>query len=44
MPARAAILNMVNSTGYYGSLKCTQKGSDYEKKTVIHINKNFEIQ
>jgi hypothetical protein len=31
-PARAAILNMVNSTGYYGCLKCTQKGSDYETK------------
>ena len=31
-PARAAILNMVNSTGYYGCLKCSQEGINYETK------------
>ena len=34
-PARAAILNMVNSTGYYGCLKCSQKGINYETKRGI---------
>ena len=29
-PARAAILNMINSTGYYGCLKCCQKGNVIE--------------
>ena len=31
-PARAAILNMVNSTGYYGCLKCSQQGTCVETK------------
>jgi hypothetical protein len=37
-PARAAILNMVNSTGYYGCLKCLQEGTNYEtKKGIINV-------
>jgi hypothetical protein len=33
-PARAAILNLKNSTGYFGCLKCYQSG-----KNVIHKSK-----
>ena len=31
-PARASVLNMVNSTGYYGCLKCSQAGTSIETR------------
>ena len=32
-PARASILNIISSNGYYGCLKCTQPG-----KTINHVH------
>ena len=34
-PARAAALNMINSTGFYGCLKCTQKGVSVKTESKI---------
>ena len=35
-PARAEILNMKNSTGYYGCLKCKQIGLNMPTKKSIY--------
>jgi hypothetical protein len=31
-PAKAAVLNMVTSTGFYGCTKCLQPGESYKTK------------
>jgi hypothetical protein len=41
-PARAAILNMINSTGNYGCLKCSQKGSVIETNRGAYIEQVFK--
>lgn len=51
-PARAAVLNMVNSNGYFGCLKCLQKGERIQKQNInnntskikiLFLNKIFKV-
>jgi len=36
-PARASALNIVNSTGFYGCLKCRQKGVSIKTQSILTI-------
>lgn len=38
-PARAAALNIVNSTGFFGCLVCRQKGMSIKTKSIFYIHK-----
>ena len=42
-PARAAVLNLVNSTGYYGCLKCSQEGIVIDTKRGVFSFQKFCI-
>jgi hypothetical protein len=45
-PARAAILNIINSTGYFGCLKCIQEGesvSTGNKSKLLNLSISFLI-
>ena len=45
-PAKAALLNMINSSGFYGCTKCLQPGISFkqnEKSKLNFVIKNKEI-
>lgn len=40
-PAKAALLNMINSTGFYGCTKCLQPGLSLKKNLETSKSYNF---